>query len=157
MSTCRLSDIVIVNTIWISTIYITIVTITICRSTTSTISCTIIWTNLPSTVTLSSQIKKICCWYVSIGIHFGIKHRYTPSQMFYYITYKSSWDIHFIFQTFFFFNLLTLKSDPTFSSIFLHWKWPKKWPYFFFNLFALKNDPIFFTIFLHWKWPKKSP
>ena len=31
-----------------------------------------------------------------------------------------------------------LKSDPTFSSIFLHWKWPKKWPYFFFNLFALK-------------------
>ena len=58
MSTCRLSDIVIVNTIWISTIYVTIVTMTIRRSTTCTISLSICWPSLPSTMTIFSWKSK---------------------------------------------------------------------------------------------------
>ena len=68
---------------------------------------------------------------------------------------------------FFFFNLFALKSDPTFSSIFLHSKvtqlflqsfCTKNWPNFFFNLFALKSDLFFFcNLFALKNYPKSDP
>ena len=63
-----------------------------------------------------------------------------------------------VFSFFVVFNLFALKNHPTcFFNLFALKSDLKSDPIFFFNLFALKSDLIFFSIFLHWKWPKKWP